>query len=180
MDHVTDEFIVCNIGHPCQELYAIKDRPRNFYMLGSMGLASSIGLGLALSTSAKVVTLEGDGAMLMNLGSLATVAANQPPNYVLIVIDNQAYGSTGFQPSFTSRTDLASVAKACGLANTVPVSNEEDIGLAVKTALRGADGPYCIVVKTEVGRPADLHPIPMSASQIKQRFMEELSHEQDH
>ena len=61
MEVVTNEIVVCNLGHPCQELYAIKDRPKNFYMLGSMGMASSIGLGLALATEQKVVVIDGDG-----------------------------------------------------------------------------------------------------------------------
>ncbi|MCZ6743571.1 MAG: thiamine pyrophosphate-dependent enzyme, partial [Alphaproteobacteria bacterium] len=68
MEAITDELVVCNIGHPAQELFVIRDRPENFYMLGSMGLASSIGLGLAMSQDKKVVVLEGDGAVAMNMG----------------------------------------------------------------------------------------------------------------
>lgn len=104
MDQIEDEIVVSNIGDPSKELYKIKDRPRNFYMLGSMGLASSISLGIALSKSENVVCLDGDGALLMNLGSLATIANYNPKNLVLIVLDNGSYGTTGNQPSFTSGT----------------------------------------------------------------------------
>ena len=89
MEAITDELVVCNIGHPAQELFVIRDRPENFYMLGSMGLASSIGLGLAMSQDKKVVVLEGDGAVAMNMGSLATIGLVRPANYVLIIIDNE-------------------------------------------------------------------------------------------
>ena len=81
--------IVCNIGFPSRELYAAADRPENFYMLGSMGLASSIGLGLALvRPERKVIVLDGDGSVLMNLGALATIAHNALENYLLIILDN--------------------------------------------------------------------------------------------
>ena len=80
ISQLTDEIVVCNIGHPSQELYQIKDRPQNFYMLGSMGLASSIGLGIALSQPRKVIVIEGEGSVLMNLGGLTTIGINQPKN----------------------------------------------------------------------------------------------------
>ena len=99
---------VCNIGFPSRELYAAADRPKKIYMLGSMGLASSIGLGLALvRPERKVIVLDGDGSVLMNLGALATIAHNALENYLLIILDNCCYGSTGSQPTCTSqRTEL--------------------------------------------------------------------------
>ncbi len=81
--------LVSNLGFPSRELYAIGDRPENFYMLGSMGLASSIGLGLSLAhRKKKVIVLDGDGSILMNLGTLATIANYAPSNYQLIILDN--------------------------------------------------------------------------------------------
>jgi sulfopyruvate decarboxylase subunit beta len=83
------ELIVCNLGIPSKELYHLKDCDRNFYMMGSMGLASSISLGLAISNPNKEVwCIDGDGSLLMNLGSLSTIANVNPDNLTLIVIDN--------------------------------------------------------------------------------------------
>ena len=98
MNHITNELIICNIGFPCKELYQIKDREENFYMLGSMGLCSSIGLGIALSNpNKKVISIDGDGSILMNLATLVTIKNQNPKNYILIILDNGAYGSTGNQ-----------------------------------------------------------------------------------
>jgi sulfopyruvate decarboxylase subunit beta len=75
------ELVICNIGFPSRELYDIRDRDENFYMIGSMGLASSIGFGLALARpDKKVVVIDGDGSLLMNMGSLVTVFSNSPKN----------------------------------------------------------------------------------------------------
>ena len=107
-----DALVVCNIGIPSQELFSIRDRENHFYMLGSMGLCSSIGLGLALTTNKSVVALEGDGALLMNLGTLATIGNRAPDNLILLVIDNGSYGSTGDQATYTSEaTSLADMAR---------------------------------------------------------------------
>ena len=111
-------FVVCNIGFPSQELYSVKDSAKNFYMLGSMGLASSIGLGLSTTISEQVLSIDGDGSVLMNLGTLATVANRAPGNYTLLIVDNGAYGSTGDQPTYTSgKTNLAAMARAAGVTS---------------------------------------------------------------
>ena len=91
--------IICNLGLPSRELYSFNDKPSCFYMLGSMGMASSIGLGLAIAQKKKVYAIDGDGSILMNLGSLTTIAHHAPHNYCLIIIDNKSYGSTGNQPT---------------------------------------------------------------------------------
>jgi len=175
METIKDEIVVCNLGHPSQELFMIKDRPENFYMLGSMGLASSIGLGLALSTEKKVVVLEGDGSTLMNLGSLATIGANQPKNYLLVIIDNGAYGSTGFQPTFTAHgLRLDAVAQACTIQNTFFITQEATITPVMEEVLRSDQGPYCVIIKAEKGMPDDLSIIPYEAITIRDRFMESV------
>ena len=95
MNYIDEELVICNIGFPSRELYEINDRSKNFYMIGSMGLASSIGFGLALAKPYEdVVVIDGDGSLLMNMGSLVTIFANNPSNLTWIVIDNGAYGST--------------------------------------------------------------------------------------
>ena len=172
MEAVADEIVVCNLGHPSQELFAINDRPENFYMLGSMGLASSIGLGIAMSTDKRVIIIDGDGSILMNLGTLATIGVNQPKNYILVIIDNEAYGSTGFQVTFTSMgLHLYDIAKACNIPKTTLITQEAGIKETMESILSSDDGPYCIVIKTKKGVPDNLSIIPYDSITIRDRFM---------
>ena len=116
MNAIGDELVVCNIGHPSQEIFELRDRPENFYMFGSMGLSSSIGLGVAMAQDRMVVALDGDGSVTMNMGTLATIGLVRPKNYMLVIIDNQSYGSTGFQRSFTAdNLRLEEVARGSGV-----------------------------------------------------------------
>lgn len=156
--------LVGNIGYPSRELFAVHDRPENFYMLGSMGLASSIGLGLALAqTKRKVIVLDGDGSVLMNLGTLATVAHHAPENYLLVILDNCCYGSTGSQPTCTHLgTDLAALAKAAGIKNVRKVERPGDLAEALQ-------GKGVIVVKVEAGN-ASVPIISLSPEEIAGRF----------
>src|ERR1044071_2688692 len=88
--HAGDGAIVASLGHPAYDLFAAGDRPRNFYTWGSMGLSSSIGLGLALARpDVRVFVLDGDGSLLMNLGSLATIGLLRPAHLVVVVMDKQ-------------------------------------------------------------------------------------------
>ena len=100
---ISDQLVVCNIGLPSQELHMLDDQPSNFYMLGTMGLSSSIGLGLALAQKEQVIAIDGDGSVLTNFGTLPTIANNVADNFVLLIIDNGSYGSTGDQPSRATR-----------------------------------------------------------------------------
>lgn len=130
-----DQLVVCNIGIPSQELHAIIDQPSNFYMLGTMGLASSIGLGLALVQPKPVVVIDGDGSILTNMGTLPTIANNVADNFILLIVDNGSYGSTGDQPTYAGKkTSLAEVAKACGCEQVVEVQ-PQDTGNAIQQAL---------------------------------------------
>jgi sulfopyruvate decarboxylase subunit beta len=121
-----DHLVVCNIGLPSQELHMIDDQPTNFYMLGTMGLSSSIGLGVALAQDKTVISIDGDGSVLTNFGTLPTIANNVADNYVLLIIDNGSYGSTGDQPTYAGmKTSLSAVAKACGCENVIECKAEE-------------------------------------------------------
>jgi sulfopyruvate decarboxylase subunit beta len=157
--------LISNIGFPSRELYAAKDRPENFYMLGSMGLASSIGLGLALARpERRVISLDGDGSVLMNLGTLATFAHHAPENYLLVILDNCCYGSTGSQPTCTHLgTDLAALAKAAGVKFVNEVDNFEDLAEALA-------GQGVVVVKVEPGN-ASVPVIDLTPEEIIERFM---------
>jgi len=121
-----DQLVICNIGLPSQELHMIDDQPTNFYMLGTMGLSSSIGLGVALAQDKTVISIDGDGSVLTNFGTLPTIANNVADNYILLIIDNGSYGSTGDQPTYAGqKTSLSAVAKACGCENVIECQANE-------------------------------------------------------
>ena len=157
--------LISNIGYPSRELYSVCDRPENFYMLGSMGMASSIGLGLALARpERKVIVLDGDGSVLMNLGTLATIALRCPKNYLLVILDNCCYGSTGSQPTCTCYcTDLAAVARGAGVRNVEKAGDSE----AFSKALQGWG---VVVAKVEAGN-ASVPIIDLEPEQIIERFI---------
>lgn len=166
---ISDHLVVCNIGLPSQELHMIDDQPTNFYMLGTMGLASSIGLGLALAQPKKVVAIDGDGSVLTNFGTLPTIANNPAPNFVLLIIDNGSYGSTGDQPTYAGmKTSLTAVARACGCENVVEC-RAEDTKAELEKALAG-DRMTVIVCKCDSGNiPVSV--ITMDPVTIRDRFM---------
>ena len=168
-----DHLVVCNIGIPSQELHAIDDQPTNFYMLGTMGLASSIGLGLALAQPKPVIAIDGDGSVLTNLATLATIANNVADNFILLIIDNGSYGSTGDQPTYAgARTSLARVADACGCENVVEC-RAEDTGSALADALE-AGRMTIIVSKCDSGN-LKMPVIAMDPVEIRSRFMAAVS-----
>ena len=147
---VTIEPIISNLGPATSDLHALGDRPANLYSWGGMGLVSSIGLGVALAApDIRVVVMDGDGSLLMNLGSLATIARQRPPNLLHLVWDNQQWAETGGQPTHTATgTDLAAVAKAAGVPHVVAVLTLEELEEALDQAFQKA-GPWCIVAKVE-------------------------------
>jgi phosphonopyruvate decarboxylase len=116
----TRDVVVATTGYTGRELYAQEDRENHFYMVGSMGCASSFGLGLALACPRKrVVVLDGDGAALMRLGAFATVGYERPSNLVHVLFDNEMHESTGGQSTVSHSVDFASIAAACGYPNVV-------------------------------------------------------------
>jgi len=159
-----EALIICNIGFPSRELYAISDRPENFYMLGSMGLASSIGLGMAIAQpNRRIIVLDGDGSVLMNLGTLATIAHHAPKNYHLIILDNCCYGSAGSQPTCTSeRTDLYKMARAAGVEQVRTVTTPVDLVNALSD--------QCVIVARVDSGNAEVPIIDISPEQILARF----------
>ena len=171
-DSLSNELVVCNLGTPSRELYDIYDRDKNFYMLGSMGLVSSIAFGLALSKpSKKVLCIDGDGSILMNLGSLATIANNKPNNLTLIVIDNSSYGSTGNQITYTSKsTNLEIIAKGAGFKSISIIEKEENINLTLKSLGKGC---HFILIKVLPGN-AKVKNIPLNPENLKERFIKSL------
>jgi sulfopyruvate decarboxylase len=164
--YLDSKVVVCNLGWPSKELYAIKHQPSNFYMLGSMGMVTPIGLGIALSSRNEVVVIDGDGSLLMNPGTLATAAAAAPENLTIVAIDNGAYGSTGNQPTLAaSCVDLEQVARGFGFRNTVKAAGEQVIVEAMKG--RGK-GPKFIHVLAVPGNK-DVPNIPVHHLEIKKQ-----------
>jgi thiamine pyrophosphate-dependent acetolactate synthase large subunit-like protein len=146
------EAVVGGIGNSNWDLWAAdKARPENFYMLGSMGLAVPIAMGVALAQpSRRVFALEGDGSLLMQLGCLSTVAAQAVKNLVVILWDNGIYQITGGQgtPAAAARTDMVAIARASGIANAAWAADEAEFDALVARAL-STDGPHLIGVKTD-------------------------------
>lgn len=164
------EIVVSNIGVPSKELYHISDRARNFYMLGSMGLASAIGLGLAMVQDSRVVVIDGDGSLLMNPNVLTQVAVQSPPNLTIVAVNNGAYGSTGNQETAAcTSTDLELMARGHGFKYTAKAHTGDELVEAYEE-LKGKDGPVLIeTVVRPVNEPVD--DIPLNPVEIRDRFM---------
>jgi len=162
--------VIASLGHPAYDLFATGDRDTYFYTWGSMGLASSIGLGLAMAQpDRRVVVIDGDGSLLMNLGSLATIGWVKPTNLIVIVWDNGVYGTTGGQDTATRHgADLEAASRAMGIAGTATVRTAEEFNSALARARTGA-GPWVIVAKVEESAPT-VKP-PQDCVFLKQRFM---------
>jgi len=154
--------VVTIMGAVAAELYSLGHRPNFFYLEHAMGLASSIGLGIALSQpERKVVVLDGDGSVLMNLGGLTTLARSRPNNLVHLIFDNETLLSVGggapggyqwFTTATSSGTDLAGIAKAAGFPRAQLVQDLEDFEEAALDAIRG-DQLTCIVAKVDAEMP---------------------------
>ncbi len=167
------EAVIAGIGNSNFDLWASGQRPQNFYMLGSMGLALPITLGVALAQpQRKVFALEGDGSLLMQLGALGTVAAASQRNLAIIVWDNGIYQITGGQKTLTSSgTDLVAIARGAGLANSAWASDEEHFETLVDRALAG-DGPWFIAARIDGEKPAGT--TERDAAKIRLQFMQGL------
>jgi thiamine pyrophosphate-dependent acetolactate synthase large subunit-like protein len=167
-----EEAVIGGIGNTNFDLWSSGQRPQNFYMLGSMGLAVPIALGVAIAQPKRhVVALEGDGSLLMQLGCLATVAARAPKNLTIVVWDNGIYQITGGQKTATATTaDLAAIARAAGISKSAWAADEDEFERLFAEALKG--GPSLIAARIDdkpgVGT-TDRDPV-----QIRARFMQGL------
>ncbi|HEV8456903.1 MAG TPA: thiamine pyrophosphate-dependent enzyme [Methylomirabilota bacterium] len=172
---VGDEPVVHANGYICRESFSVSDRPQNFYMIGSMGLASAIALGVALARPGrKTVIFDGDGNLLMNLGILPMIGGGpvmgrgRPRNLVHVVFDNGLYGSTGNQLSPSRHVELDRLALAAGYASALAVTEAAAITRAVSAAL-ASEGPHFVLARvTAEEQPAPRIPYP--PEQIRDRF----------
>jgi thiamine pyrophosphate-dependent acetolactate synthase large subunit-like protein len=165
-----EEAVIGGIGNTNFDLWAAGHRPQNFYMLGSMGLAFPIALGVALAQpKRRVFALEGDGSLLMQLGSLSTIATLAPKNLTMVVMDNGIYQITGAQPTpAAAQTDIVAIALASGIASSVWAADEEDFERLVEQSLT-ADSPTLIGVRID-DKPG-VGATRRDPVQIRERFM---------
>ena len=168
-----EEAVIGGIGNTNFDLWAAGHRPQNFYMLGSMGLAFPIALGVALAQpDRRVFALEGDGSLLMQLGTLATIATLKPKNLILVVMDNGIYQITGAQPTpAASVADIVAIAIGAGLANSAWAADEEDFERLVDAAMSATE-PSLIAVRID-DKPG-VGTTRRDPVQIRERFMHGL------
>lgn len=176
--------VLAGLGSPNWDITNAGDRPLNMPLWGAMGATVPMGLGLALAQpTRRVLVITGDGDMLMGMGSLATVAAQQPDNLAICVLDNEKFGETGNQATHTSPrnngpidsgagTDLSLIARGCGIADAGTVRDQAEVAQLVKD-LRGKKGPVFRVVKVMVEKLDFVMP-PQDGAYLKDRFREAL------
>ncbi len=164
-----EEAVIGGIGNTNFDLWAAGHRPQNFYMLGSMGLAFPIALGVALAQpSRRVFALEGDGSLLMQLGSLSTIAMLKPKNLTLVVMDNGIYQITGSQPTPAAGADIVAIASASGIGNSAWAADEEDFERLIEASLSASE-PTLIGVRID-DKPG-VGTTRRDPVQIRERFM---------
>jgi thiamine pyrophosphate-dependent acetolactate synthase large subunit-like protein len=165
-----EEAVIGGIGNTNFDLWAAGHRPQNFYMLGSMGLAFPIALGVALAQpNRRVFALEGDGSLLMQLGCLSTIATLKPKNLTLVVMDNGIYQITGAQPTPAAAVaDLVAIAVSSGIANSAWAADEEDFERLIDQSLSASE-PMLIGVRID-DRPGT-GTTRRDPVQIRERFM---------
>ena len=167
-----EEAVIGGIGNSNFDLWNAGQRPQNFYMLGSMGLAGAIAFGVALAQpNRRVIALEGDGSLLMQLGSLATIAMVKPKNLVIVVWDNGLYQITGSQKTATEVADLVEIARGAGIEKSAWASDEVEFERLVERALL-EDGPWFIAARIDSSAPKGQ--TPREPVIIKDNFMRGL------
>ena len=163
--------VTCN-GMTGRDLWATGDRPDRFYMIGSMGLASSIGLGVALAQPGKrVVVLDGDGNVLMNMGTLANVGQKRPANLYHFVFDNGSHASTGGQRTISGSLAIEEVAKVCGYPRVFRADGPEAVAAKADEMLSG-DGPALLLMKVEPGNQKGVGRVEVTPAEMAARVRE--------
>ena len=166
--------VVATTGKCGRELFTLSDRPQHLYQVGSMGCAAGMGLGVALNADNPVIVLDGDGALMMKMGSLATVGAYAPSNLVHIVLDNGTYDSTGGQPTVSPGVDFAAVAIACGYAKAWRCDTLDGFTEALSGGL-DCDGPSLVHMTIQPGSMDNLGRPTIKPHEVAKRFREFLT-----
>jgi thiamine pyrophosphate-dependent acetolactate synthase large subunit-like protein len=163
-----DGIIVSNLGVSSFTLSAVADRPRNYYMKGAMGSTTPVGLGLAIARDERVTVLDGDGSLLMSLGTLGTVSNKDQENLIVIVMNNSQFMTTGGQPSLADVVELSEAAESCGLLG-VTASTIEEFEAAYDEAV-AHDGAAVIDCRMRASVPDDYPTPDYGHSYLKHRF----------
>ena len=169
---IGDNVIVSANGYISRDLFEVDDKPTNFYMIGSMGLASSIGLGLALQNPKKMIhVFDGDGNILMNLGSLTTISKSKPKNFIHIIFDNSSHESTGGQPTSTNKISIDAIAKVINF-QVFRCSSKNSFDETFKK-IKNISGPIIILMKISKSEKISKR-VSLPPKKIKSRFMKSL------
>ena len=172
---VTDDAaIIATTGKCGRELFTLGDRPQHLYQVGSMGCAAAMGLGVALNVKNPVLVMDGDGAALMKMGTLATIGAYGPRNLIHVVLDNGTYDSTGGQPTVSPSVDFAAIAAGCGYAKSYRCDGLGGFAQALKSAQSGP-GPHLIHMRIAPGSMKDLGRPSVKPPEVALRFKEFLA-----
>lgn len=170
-----DTILLATTGYTSRELYQIGDSPHNFYMVGSMGCISSIGLGLSLARpDKKVVAIDGDGALIMRLGSMATNAYYRPSNMLHILLDNSMYESTGGQATVSKNIDFAGIAASAGYPHSVYVKDLKGLEICIAEWKEKGGLTFCWL-KIKPGTLANLVRPKTKPFEIKERLLKFLN-----
>jgi len=170
-----DSAIIASTGKIGRELYALGHRENQLYVVGSMGCASGVGLGIhEASNRCRVVVLDGDGAVLMKMGALGTIGNRQPARFIHVVLDNEVHESTGGQATSSRTMDFATIAYGCGYRHSWRVDSADAIASALESA-RCERGPHMIHIKIASGSNSDLARPNVTPEQVKQSFVRWLS-----
>jgi len=174
-----DAAVIATTGKCGRELFTLADRPQHLYLVGSMGCAGAVGLGVAQYADRPVVVLDGDGAALMKLGALATIGAYAPRNLVHIVLDNGVHDSTGGQQTVSGTVDFAGVAAACGYRTSASADDVGGFAQWLKSAL-GREGPHLLHMKIAPGSLEKLGRPTIAPHEVARRFQAFLATSPNH
>ncbi len=173
-----EEVIISTTGKTSRELFEArisrKEAPRDFYTVGAMGCASSIGLGIALNSKKRTIVFDGDGAMIMQMGSLATIGHYKPPNFYHFLFDNNVHDSTGGQPTVSDTLNIEKLGKSCGYESIITISKKEEL-VETLNQVFSQPGPSMILIKVKPGARADLGRPTTTPIENKKYFMNYLA-----
>lgn len=166
--------LLATTGKTGRELHEVKDVPNNFYMVGSMGSISSIGLGIALNSDKKIIAIDGDGALLMRMGNLATNAYYEPNNFLHLLVDNNIHDSTGGQFTVAKNIDFVQVASSVGYKKSIYIHSLEELEERILDWKQNAETTF-MYIKVRKGTKENLGRPKIKPFEVKERLMEFLS-----